>query len=86
MTLGEIKNAADNLWRANKDNSEKVAIAAFQSHDLPPIVHSLPNVPAFLADLQRRSFYLGVMAVLSLTLDPEDAVIAKDLQVEVVKH
>lgn len=28
MTLGEIKNAADNLWRADKDNSEKVAIAA----------------------------------------------------------
>jgi hypothetical protein len=66
MTPEQLGQEAKKYWDVNKKSAEVLAEAVFKSHEasIPPIVKQLPGVAAFLAELQKKSFLQGAVAVL----------------------
>ena len=53
------------VWNSNKTNSAIVAAACFKEYPLPPAATTLiENLPALLADLQKRAFFHGATAMI----------------------
>ena len=55
---------AGELWQVNKNRSELMNDMAAKLKRLPPVVLSLPEVPAFLVQVQKLAFFLGVAATM----------------------
>jgi hypothetical protein len=69
LTPKQYAEIAERFWEANQKNAVLIAEAVMKSHSLPPVVSSLPGMPAFLADLEKRSFLWGAIAVLNATYE-----------------
>jgi hypothetical protein len=64
----DYASAIEAIWRANAKNAADVAKQSLQAFPLPPIMANLEimshgQFSKLLADVQKRSFYLGAMAM-----------------------
>jgi len=75
VTGDEIKKLCDAIWKANSNTAQRVAQASMKEFPLPPIMANLEimsdkQFSKLLADIQKRSFYHGAVAMLTaLELD-----------------
>lgn len=62
----EYATLAGEFWKVNKEHSAALAKAVFAECGLPSsAVIMIPNLAHLLSELQKRSFLLGAVAVLS---------------------
>jgi hypothetical protein len=78
LTPKQYSELIESIWKANEQNSQKVAKESMGRFPQPPIMKNLEIMSGnqfskLLADLQKRSFFHGALAM-ALALDEANMV------------
>ena len=64
MTDADRAELCEVLWKANDANNKMLVKKLMAENSMPPVLTAFPGIDKFFMNLQKKSFFLGVLALL----------------------